>query len=76
MTKLKIRREAAGLTQMEMAQRIGISYRTYQSIEQGARNIDMMAAIKVYQMAKVLNCGIIDLLESVPPDVPQEATEP
>lgn len=63
MNKLKQTREAAGITQAELAKLTGISVRVIQNYEQGTRPLNGARAITVYQIAKALNCTIEDLLE-------------
>lgn len=63
MNKLKQIREAAGMTQAELAKLTGISVRVIQNYEQGTRPLNGARAITVYQIAKALNCTIEDLLE-------------
>ena len=63
MTKLKIWRENADMTQLELAGKSGISLRTLQDYEQGAKPINKAAAITVYKLAKALNVDIEKLLE-------------
>lgn len=42
---------------------VGISLRTVQEYEQGNRDINKCQAIKVYNICKVLDCDIKDILE-------------
>jgi transcriptional regulator with XRE-family HTH domain len=63
MNKLKQTREAAGITQTELAKASGISVRVLQNYEQGTRPLNGARAITVYQIAKALNCTVEDLLE-------------
>ena len=63
MNKLKQIREAAGMTQAELAKLTGISVRVIQNYEQGTRPLNGARAITVYQIAKALNCTVEDLLE-------------
>ncbi|WP_405341923.1 helix-turn-helix transcriptional regulator [Fibrobacter sp.] len=44
---LKIMRTNAGLTQMQLAEKIGIAKQNYNSLERGARPISMMMAKKL-----------------------------
>lgn len=60
---LKQIREAAGITQAELAKLTGISVRVIQNYEQGTRPLNGARAITVYQIAKALNCTVEDLLE-------------
>ena len=57
-TKLKERREAHGLTQMEIAKKAGISWRAYQTYEAGSR-IPKADIAKL--IAKALNSTVEEL---------------
>lgn len=61
--KLKARREAAGISQAELAKKTGISVRVIQNYEQGTRPLNGARAITVYQLAKALGCTVEDLLD-------------
>jgi len=63
MTKLKMMREKAGLTQLQLSEKTGIHYRTLQYYEQGQMNFDHAKVDKILSAAIVLNCGIEDLIE-------------
>lgn len=63
MNKLKQTREAAGITQTELAKASGISVRVLQNYEQGTRPLNGARAITVYRIAKALNCTVEDLLD-------------
>lgn len=63
MTKLKQIREAAGLTQTDLAAATGISVRVIQNYEQSTRPLNNAKAITVYQIAKALSCNVEDLLD-------------
>lgn len=63
MTILKEKREAAGMSQAELARLTGISVRVIQNYEQGTRPLNGARAITVYQIAKALRCSIEDLLD-------------
>lgn len=62
MNKLKQIREAAGITQAELAKLTGISVRVIQNYEQGTRDLNGARAITVYQISKALGCTVEDLL--------------
>lgn len=64
MTKLKMMREKAGLSQSQLAEKTGIHYRTLQYYEQGQMNFDHARVDKILSAAIVLNCGIEDLVEN------------
>lgn len=63
MNKLKQIREAAGLTQAELAKASGISVRVIQNYEQGARPLNGARAITVKRLADALRCRMEDLIE-------------
>ena len=63
MNKLKQIREAAGLTQTELAKASNISVRVLQNYEQGTRPLNGARAITVYRIAQALGCTIEDLLD-------------
>ena len=56
-TRLYMIRTSAGkwITQKEVADAAGISLRTYESLEQGERDINRCAAITVFQLAIALS---------------------
>lgn len=63
MNKLKAKREAAGMSQADLAASTGISVRVIQNYEQGARPLNGARAITVYKIAKALHCTVEDLIE-------------
>lgn len=63
MNKLKQIREAAGITQAELAKLTGISVRVIQNYEQGARLLNGARAITVKHIADALGCRMEDLIE-------------
>jgi transcriptional regulator with XRE-family HTH domain len=68
MNKLQNRRKAAGLSQSQLAAKVGISVRTLQHLESGFRDINKAAALTVYRMAVELRCDVSDLLELEAPE--------
>ena len=60
-------RKEAGLTQVRLAERAGISARAVQQYEEGLKDINKAAAGTVRRLAFVLGCRMEDLLE--PPSV-------
>lgn len=64
MTRLKMLRLRAGLTQREMADKAGVKIRVYQSYEQGQRPIEHVRTETVLRMAKALECRVEDLIET------------
>ena len=63
MSTLKEYRKRAGLTQPELAERVGISPRTLQDYEQGRKPLEKAAAITVLTMARILGCSVADLID-------------
>lgn len=67
MYKIKIRREAAGLSQSQLAKKAGVSVRLIQTLEAESatnhRDINKAAAVTVWKLAEALDCDIIDILE-------------
>ena len=62
-SSLKSLRTSAGLTQAELAGRVGISVRTLQDYEQGQKDIGGTSLRTAVKMAEVLGCKPEDLLE-------------
>ena len=63
MTNLQKIRKAAGLSQSQLSKAAGVSVRTIQALESGARDINKLAVITAVQIARVLGCRIEDILE-------------
>ena len=62
-TELKRIREAAGLSQSQLAKEAGISLRSIQMYEQKNKDINKAQAITLAKIARELKCEIEDLLE-------------
>lgn len=60
--RLKELRIKKGITQVELAQRTGLSVRLIQKYEQNAQNLNQVYAITIYKLAKALGCSYEDLL--------------
>ena len=58
-------RNKVGLTQRELAELAGISIRTLQQYEQQKKSINNAKAETVVILAKVLCCGVEELLEHI-----------
>ena len=56
-------RNAKGLTQAQLADKVGLSARTIQQYEEGKKDINKAAAVSVYKLSLVLGCRMEDLLE-------------
>ena len=63
-SKLKKVREAAGLSQRELAEKSGVSLRSIQMYEQKNNDIDKAQAHSLYKLAVVLGCSMEDLMEN------------
>lgn len=63
MSKLKQFREQAGLSQTQLGDKAGVSYRMIQHYEQGIKDINKAQALTVYKLAKALQVQIEDILE-------------
>lgn len=61
--KLKEKREAAGMSQSELAQASGISVRMVQHYEQGVKDINKAAAITVKRLADALDVKMEEIIE-------------
>lgn len=57
-TKLQEARQAAGLSQRQLAEKAGISVRTLQHYENGDRDIRKAAVETVLALAEALGCDI------------------
>ncbi|MBQ3294958.1 MAG: helix-turn-helix transcriptional regulator [Oscillospiraceae bacterium] len=62
-TKLQSYRQAAGLSQNELAEGSGVSLRMVQQYEQRQKDINKASAISLYALARVLNRDLEELLE-------------
>lgn len=63
MSNLKTIREAAGLSQRDLAQESGVQIRQIQNYEQGRRDINKASALTLYCLAQTLGCNMENLLE-------------
>lgn len=63
-TKLKKIREAAGLSQNELAVKSGVSLRSIQMYEQRNNDIDKAQGHTLYKLSVALGCEVEDLLET------------
>jgi transcriptional regulator with XRE-family HTH domain len=61
-SRLKYRREDAGLSQAELSAQSGVSLRSIQMYEQGQRDINKAEVVTVLQMAEALKCDIRDII--------------
>jgi transcriptional regulator with XRE-family HTH domain len=61
-SRLKYRREDAGLSQAELSAQSGVSLRSIQMYEQGQRDINRAEVVTVLRMAEALKCDIRDII--------------
>lgn len=62
-TRLRRRRDAAGLSQAQLARASGVSLRAIQQYEQCKKDINHAQAASVLRLARTLGCRVEDLLE-------------
>lgn len=62
-TKLQEYRKRAGMSQPQLAEKVGISHRTLQDYEQGRKPLEGARAITVLTMARILGCTVEDLID-------------
>jgi transcriptional regulator with XRE-family HTH domain len=65
MNNLKQYRKKAGLTQTELAAKVGISHRTLQDYEQGRKPLEGAAALTVLKLARVLGLALLSDVENL-----------
>lgn len=63
MNNLQYYRKRAGLSQSQLADKVGISHRTLQDYEQGQKPLEGARAITVLKMARCLGCTVEDLID-------------
>lgn len=63
MSKLKAKRESAGLSQSDLAEASGVSLRMIQYYEQGFKDINRAAVVTIKRLADALECEIDELIE-------------
>ena len=61
---LKEKRQAAGLSQSMLAEKAGMSLRTLQHYEQGAKDFDHARIDTILKVCVVLNCKLEDIIEN------------
>lgn len=61
-TNLQKVRQAAGLSQSQLAQRAGVSLRTLQHYEIGSKDIRKAAVETVLALAEALNCDLKEII--------------
>ena len=62
-SNLQEMRKAAGLSQRQLADRVGMSVRTLQYYEQGALDFNKAAVGTVYRLAVALDCLMEELVD-------------
>lgn len=60
--RLKLMREAQGLTQKDLADKSGVNIRMIQHYEQGSKDINKATAITVAKLAIALDCNVLEIL--------------
>lgn len=63
-TKLKALRVKSGLKQKDVALEAGLKLPVYSQYEQGIRNIDGCKLVTLLKICKVLECNLVDIVES------------
>ena len=61
---LKEKRQAAGLSQSMLAEKAGMSLRTLQHYEQGAKDFDHARIDTIMRVCVALDCRLDDILEN------------
>ena len=64
MSKLKEKRQAAGLSQSQLAEKTGINVRTIQHYEQGSKIFDHARIDTILKCCVALNCKLEDILDN------------
>lgn len=64
MTRLKAMRNKRGLTQKQLAEKAGVSFRVLQNYEQGVKQIDHARLETLLKLCIALDCRIADICES------------
>ena len=62
--KLKEMRQAAGLSQSQLAEKANINVRTLQHYEQGSKNFDHARMDTIFRVCLALNCKFEDIIEN------------
>lgn len=62
-SNLKKVRTEKGISQSELSKRSGVNFRMLQHYEQGVKNIDGAKIETLANIARVLNCGISEILD-------------
>lgn len=62
--KLKEKRQAAGFTQSQLAEKTGINIRTIQHYEQGSKIFDHARIDTILKCCVALNCKLEDILDN------------
>lgn len=55
-------RQAAGLSQSQLAKAAGVNVRVYQNYEQGVRDISKAQLSTLLRICKALNCRLMDIV--------------
>lgn len=60
--QIKALREAAGLSQSQLAKLAGVGVRVYQNYEQGVRDVSKAQLSTLLRICKALNCKLSDIV--------------
>lgn len=63
MSKLQETRKAAGISQGQLAEAIGMSLSAVTKLEQGQRNINKAELSTLLKLCRALNCRLSDILD-------------
>ena len=64
-TRLQQRRKLLNISQRKLAIKARVNIRTLQEYEVGTKSINKASALTVYNLSRVLNCNVKDLLELI-----------
>lgn len=64
MNKLKTARQAAGLSQSQLAEKANLNVRTIQHYEQGSKNFDHARLDTILKVCLALKCKFEDVVEN------------
>ncbi len=64
MSKLKEKRQAAGFSQSQLAEKSGVNIRMLQHYEQGSKNFDHARIDTIIKICIALNCKLENIIEN------------
>lgn len=62
-SRLDLIRQAAGMTQHDLADEAGVSFRTIQDYCQGQKKLETAGVLRCVKMARALGCKVEDIIE-------------